>query len=156
MRIAAFVIFLFSCFNLIAQGNLQFNQVILVSDQPMTVPQGKVWKIENIIYDAVSYYQPSSGTGGACPPCNGSSTMWTSFTMQQCQVAGTTPIIVNGTKSGLGNTGAPLWLPSGSTLAGDIKTCSNSSGSYSNSCICPAPSVTAKTYISVIEFNIVP
>lgn len=139
-----------------SQGNLQFNRVLLVADQPITVPQGKVWKVENIVYDAVNYYQPNSGTGGACGPCNGSSTMWTSFTLQQCQVAGSTPIIVNGTKSGLGNTGAPLWLPSGTTLAGDVKTCTNSGGSYSTSCICPPPSVTAKTYISVIEFNIVP
>ncbi len=37
-----------------AQGNLQFNQVVIVYDLPQTVPAGKVWKIESYQQQQVS------------------------------------------------------------------------------------------------------
>ena len=46
-------LFLFGAFflgisaNSFGQGNLQFNQVKLVGDAPLTVPTEKVWKIES-------------------------------------------------------------------------------------------------------------
>ena len=112
-------------------------------------------KIENIVYEAVPYFQASSGSG-SCSPCNGSTQLWSSYTTQSCQVSSTNPSTINGVKASAGNTGSPLWLPAGTTLAGETKTCTPNAGSYSNSCICPPPSVTAKTYISIIEFNIIP
>jgi hypothetical protein len=139
----------------LAQGNLQFNQVLLIDNNTATVPAGKVWKIENIVYEAVPYFQASSGSG-SCAPCNGSTQLWSSYTTQSCQVSSTNPITINGVKASAGNTGSPLWLPAGATLAGETKTCTPNAGSYGGGCICPPPSVTAKTYISVIEFNIVP
>ncbi len=47
------VSFSFLVFNavILAQGNLQFNQVKMVFAQE-TVPAGKVWKIESVIYSA--------------------------------------------------------------------------------------------------------
>ena len=138
-----------------AQGNLQFNQVLLIDNNTATVPVGKIWKIENIVYEAVPYFQANSGSG-TCAPCNGSSQLWTSYTTQTCQVLATAPMTINGVKASAGNTGSPLWLPAGSTLSGETKTCTPNAGSFGASCICPPSSVTAKTYISVIEFNIVP
>jgi hypothetical protein len=47
-RIYTLIAFLFLGFNIIsAQGNLQFVQVIIVSDVVQTVPSGKVWKVES-------------------------------------------------------------------------------------------------------------
>ena len=51
----------------LAQGNLQFNQVLLIDNNTATVPAGKVWKIENIVYEAVPYFQASSGSGSCSP-----------------------------------------------------------------------------------------
>lgn len=118
-----------------AQGNLQFNQVKLVTAQE-TVPAGKVWKVESVIYnipDDQSSAQTSTFSG-----C-GSISYFRS-----------TSISVNGisTKIGQGTTTAaysnlsythtytplPFWLPAGSTLSGG--PCLNQ--------------------VSVIEFNVVP
>ncbi len=49
--ILIFSLTLFSIGELEAQGNLQFNQVKMVFAQE-TVPVGKVWKIESVIYSA--------------------------------------------------------------------------------------------------------
>jgi hypothetical protein len=49
-----------------AQGNLQFNQVKLVTNTE-TVPVGKVWKIESVIYNipfTASGYQSTYGQDG--------------------------------------------------------------------------------------------
>jgi hypothetical protein len=49
-----------------AQGNLQFNQVKIISniDPPQTVPAGKVWKIESVFTagDQDVYGVQTSGT----------------------------------------------------------------------------------------------
>lgn len=157
MKIIFLAFFSFFGYMIQGQGNLQFNQALLVDNNIATVPAGKVWKIENIIYQAVPYFQANSGSSGSsCSPCNGSSTIWTNYTTQTCQVSTSNPIIINGIKANLGNTGSPLWLPAGTTLSGETKTCSPDLGSYSNNCICPPLSVTAKTFISIIEFNILP
>jgi hypothetical protein len=118
---------------LFAQGNLQFNQFKLVTALE-TVPTGKVWKVESVIYNipqGATTYQ--TGSGG-CGPNNYENAA----------------IVVDGipTKVGQGTTGLgyssgnythsytvlPIWLPAGATLSGG--TCLNK--------------------ISIIEFNIVP
>jgi hypothetical protein len=38
-----------------AQGNLQFNQVVTVSTTSMTVPAGKVWKVESYSESEVTF-----------------------------------------------------------------------------------------------------
>jgi hypothetical protein len=47
MKILILSFFLVLCSLLYSQGNLQFNQVKLVGDAPLTVPTEKVWKIES-------------------------------------------------------------------------------------------------------------
>jgi hypothetical protein len=116
-----------------AQGNLQFNQVKLVTSLE-TVPVGKVWKIESVIYNiALSEpgYQASSGS------CNSTSNESTGIV-----IAGVPTKVGQGTQaasySSLTYTHSytilPLWIPAGTTLSGG--TCLNK--------------------ISVIEFNIIP
>lgn len=116
-----------------AQGNLQFNQVKLVTSLE-TVPLGKVWKIESVIYNiplAASGYQSTSGS------CNSSSSESTGI-----EIAGIPTKVGQGTQpasySSLIYTHSytilPLWIPAGTTLSGG--TCLNK--------------------ISVIEFNIIP
>ena len=153
-RLYIFIITIFLTTVAFSQGNLQFNQVLLVDNNLVTVPAGKVWKIENIIFEAVPYFQANSGSG-TCSPCNGSTQLWSNYTTQICQVGASNPIVINGIKAISGSASSPVWLPAGTTLAGEIKTCSPNPGSYNN-CLCPPPNVTAKTFINVIEFNIIP
>ena len=52
--------FLFSALGLKAQGNLQFNQVLSLdansAGNPVTVPSGKVWKIESVAFSSNNAY----------------------------------------------------------------------------------------------------
>ena len=124
-----FFAFIFSISaNLIAQGNLQFNQVKLVGTTTETVPVGKVWKVESAIG---------------------------SFLMSACNtnINSLHTILVNGNRAVISKGGdmifdaycygwegvttvteLPLWLPAGATLAAEFNISS----------------------LSVIEFNIVP
>jgi len=118
----------------LAQGNLQFNQVKLVTNQE-TVPVGKVWKVESVIYNIPSgsnTYQ--TGNYGDCSASdyNKSAIVVDGYPTKVGQ--GTTPL---GYSSGTYThtyTILPLWLPAGATLSGG--TCLNK--------------------VSVIEFNIIP
>lgn len=38
-----------------AQGNLQFNQIVTVGTTSLTVPAGKVWKVESYLQSQVAY-----------------------------------------------------------------------------------------------------
>lgn len=75
-----------------SQGNLQFNQVLVldapVAGNQVTVPAGKVWKIESVAMAANNAYF-------------------------QIQWAGLSYFIVN-TSSGYNN--MPFWLPSNATI----------------------------------------
>ena len=116
-----------------AQGNLQFNQVKLVTSIE-TVPLGKVWKIESVIYNIPL---TASGYQGGAGNCNS-----TSYESTAIEVAGIPTKVGQGTQpasySNLQYTHSytilPLWIPAGTTLSGG--TCLNK--------------------ISVIEFNIIP
>ena len=117
-----------------AQGNLQFNQVKLVTALE-TVPAGKVWKIESVIYNIAegsTTYQ--TGNYGNCTTSD--------YNSAAIVVAGTPTKVGQGTTPLAYSSGAyvhsytilPIWLPAGTTLSGGI--CLNK--------------------ISVIEFNITP
>ena len=116
-----------------AQGNLQFNQVKLVTSTE-TVPVGKVWKIESVIYNIPL---TASGYQGGAGSCNS-----TSYESTAIEVAGIPTKVGQGTQpasySNLQYTHSytilPLWIPAGTTLSG----------------------VTCLNKISVIEFNIIP
>ncbi len=111
-----------------AQGNLQFNQVLKVSDQVQTVPVGKVWKV-------VSYWQGNLNvTSNTQTTCSNNS-RHTPFILD-----GQIYYLFRNVSTGSSNfliapsNELPLWLPAGTTLQ---TQCS-------------------KDFLSVIEFNIVP
>lgn len=134
-----------------AQGNLQLNQVKLVTSVE-TVPVGKVWKVESALTGEERY--PTSGTTLASNSrfilVNGTSicvheehVATTGVGFNGCcgggfwmsnvgmAVNSTTPVLVQVTAQ---PTKLPLWLPAGTTLAAGTKVSS----------------------ISVLEFNIIP
>jgi hypothetical protein len=84
--------FLLLSIDLFSQGNLQFNQVLVldapVAGNQVTVPAGKVWKIESVAMASNNAYF-------------------------QIQWAGLSYFIVN-TSSGYNN--MPFWLPSNATI----------------------------------------
>lgn len=112
-------------FNSNAQGNLQFNQVKLVSTVE-TVPAGKVWKVESVIYSGGATFQIATYTLGSMSYfVNGNN----------CIIANSS----NGTSTTNNNAPVtdnafPFWIPSGTTLAAG----------------------TNMRYLSIIEFNIIP
>jgi hypothetical protein len=129
MKLSFFLLCFFAAFALQAQGNLQFNQVIMVGTQQQTVPSGKVWKVNSFLQTVTTNSNNSNST--SC-----SSTSWHS------------PFIMNGDRyyafSGL-TTGSgtlfmgvgnhfPFWAPAGTTFQ----------------------TVCSGDVLSIIEFNIVP
>ena len=73
MRISALVLFLIIATSVVAQGNLQFNQVVTYTgtgsgsfsytSPTWTVPVGKVWKIEGVGLSSYSSYFSVSVAG---------------------------------------------------------------------------------------------
>ena len=124
-----------------SQGNLQFNQVKMVSntDAPQVVPAGKVWKIESVISDGGqdSYPVQTSGSTqsffGAC----GVPAFYYLYYGKYLAI-NSMPISFGIHSSGGVMTSLPLWVPAGSTI-----------------CMCTNAAFCARGY-SVIEFNIVP
>jgi len=134
MKKLYFILFILLNQLVFAQGNLQFNQVKLVTALE-TVPAGKVWKIESVIYNIAegsTTYQ--TGNSGNCTSSD--------YNSAAIVVAGTPTKVGQGTSPLAYSNGAyvhsytilPIWLPAGTTLSGGI--CLNK--------------------ISVIEFNITP
>ena len=134
MKKLYFILFILLNQLALAQGNLQFNQVKLVTALE-TVPAGKVWKIESVIYNIAegsTTYQ--TGNYGGCNTND--------YNSAAIIVAGTPTKVGQGTSPLAYSNGAyvhsytilPIWLPAGTTLSGGI--CLNK--------------------ISVIEFNITP
>jgi hypothetical protein len=117
-----------------AQGNLQFNQVKLVTSQ-QAVPANKVWKVESVIYNIPA--DQTAASSSASQSC-GASTYYS----KSVEINGVPTKTGNGTHSAAYSnlayihayTELPLWLPAGATLSGG--PCLNQ--------------------VSVIEFNIVP
>jgi hypothetical protein len=66
-----YILLLAVCIQLKAQGNLQFNRVIILSSQ-QTVPTGKVWKIESMFMPSPAFIKYQTQDGGSCG-CNSSS-----------------------------------------------------------------------------------
>ena len=117
-----------------AQGNLQFNQVKLVTALE-TVPAGKVWKIESVIYNIpseMSSYQTSQSLSCGVHT-------FQNFAIEVAGVPTKTGQGVNALQLSnitytQGYTELPIWLPGGATLSGG--PCLNK--------------------VSILEFNIIP
>lgn len=117
---------------------LSFSQVLLVDNNTVTVPAGKVWKIEAAVSSGLS---SSSSTGSSTPAPQEVYLFYINGAQQNCTKIQAS--ISGGSSSandryriyyGVDNDMFPIWLPAGSSLA---------AGSGIN-------------YLSVIEFNIVP
>jgi hypothetical protein len=69
MRNLLFLFFLLIRFSFTAQGNLQFNQVLILdgntSTPTYTVPAGKVWKVESATISSINGYLALSINGSA-------------------------------------------------------------------------------------------
>lgn len=121
----------FVSFGVKAQGNLQFNQVKLVTATE-TVPEGKVWKIESILYKALPKVVANIGNN------NNEEDIFISIN--------TTPVLARAVRAdnswpserylnySVYEIKLPIWLPASSVLA---KT-------------------NPIAYISVLEFNVIP
>lgn len=167
----------------VSQGTLEFNQVLLVSSTSgvVTVPSGKVWKIENTLtptgryYSSISNYGSTTWTIGTPNPCTGA-TSGTSSSIPYVSTGSCNTndnfFEVNGVRSSW-NGNSPLWVPAGSTLRVSETDCRNlTSVSYSNSqvyydanvgifkcgpiSITGGSSVSNGSKISIIEFNVIP
>lgn len=121
-----------------AQGNLQFNQAKLITTL-QTVPMGKVWKVESYAYNGGAAF---AGTQSNFYTNDGIYERTCINALMSYQVNGNTvqiPVSLSrSSNSGLisldGLNLFPFWLPEGSSLAAG----------------------TNMTYLSVLEFNVVP
>ena len=110
-----------------AQGNLQFNQVLLLSTSQNssillgTVPAGKTWKIEGYGTNLTSYYNCDFSFNGVNPAFRAGST--DSYSAAYTYVSST----------------QQFWLPAGTPL--HAFACNGTSG---------------YRWVSIIEFNIIP
>ena len=132
---------LFSFFTGIAQGNLQFNQVKIISniDPPQTVPVGKVWKIESVFTagDQDVYGVQTSGTTLSLFPACGVLSFYYLYSGRYLAI-NNIPISFGIHSAGEKMTNLPIWVPAGSTI-----------------CTCTNNALCARGY-SAIEFNIIP
>lgn len=133
-------LFLFICVSqyLLAQGNLQFNQVKLISTQE-TVPAGKVWRVDGATFLGGSPI--CLGTGSA--NCAGGSLSGSGFIAEMTFLINGLPNYIYSFQGMPGSQAAtsspgispfPLWIPSGTSLAAG----------------------TNMRFLSIVEFNIIP
>ena len=132
---------LLSFFTGIAQGNLQFNQVKIISntDPSQTVPAGKVWKIESVFTagDQDVYGVQTSGTTLSLFPACGVPAFYYLYSGRYLAI-NSIPISFGIHSAGETMTSLPIWVPAGSTI-----------------CTCTNNALCARGY-SAIEFNIIP
>ena len=127
MKYSIIIIFLFALNNFNAQGNLQFNQVLLLSTSQNssillgTVPAGKTWKIEGYGTNLTSYYSCDFSFNGANPAFRAGTT--DSYSAAYTYVSST----------------QQFWLPAGTPL--HAIACNGAVG---------------YRWVSIIEFNIIP
>jgi hypothetical protein len=141
-RLYTFIITIFLYTGAFAQGNLQFNQVKLVSTIE-TVPAGKVWKVENYLPSsqlAIDLNRPSNqatagGTKSFIMLVNSNQVfLQTTITREVGRDDAYWNHSGYTTASDYKIFDAPIWLPASTTLAASTNVLS----------------------LSVIEFNIVP
>jgi hypothetical protein len=115
------------------QGNLQFNQVKLVSSLE-TVPSGKVWKVESCAYQGGTPICIAPYSLSPCNNVNGSNPI---YALQSINI-NSNQIYINTLSNNASSLGSsiqfPIWLPAGTTAAAGTNT----------------------RFLNVIEFNIVP
>lgn len=134
-------LFLFICVSqsLLAQGNLQFNQVKLISTQ-QTVPAGKVWRVDGATFLGGS---PTCLGTGPNTNCAGGTLQGSGFIAEMTFLINGLPNYIYSFQGNPGISSAtsspgispfPLWIPSGTSLAAG----------------------TNMRFLSIVEFNIIP
>jgi hypothetical protein len=130
MKSIVLFFFIFFSLNLFSQGNLQFNQVVKVSNTSQTVPAGKVWKVE-------AYLQANTSITEFVefPTCNFPDRQHPFLINSKpyYQINGSPGHGSSGIFMAVGNL-FPLWLKAGETVQ---TTCPDN-------------------FLSIIEFNIIP
>jgi hypothetical protein len=167
--ILSFIIVFFSIIAR-AQGNLQFNQVILLSNL-QTVPAGKVWKIESMFMPSPSFIKYQTQDGGSCGCNTSSSYSKTRYVTDYLApfFAGKNNMKINGEEIVYNDN--ILWLKAGTTVEPIVLTTPlQTSTPGGNTCYSPywidgvyvgcgpytPPQVSATPKFSIIEFNIIP
>jgi len=131
MKQSVIIVFLFLSLRLFSQGNLQFNQVKLVTTSE-TVPAGKVWKIENIL-PGVRPTTTSWGNSTLDFTINiNNQTVYYLSSESKGNVGGNGQTGISSISVGIGN--SPIWLPAGAILSAGTNVLS----------------------VNVLEFNLVP
>jgi hypothetical protein len=131
MKQSIIIVFLFLSLRLFSQGNLQFNQVKLVTTSE-TVPAGKVWKIENIL-PGVRPTTTSWGNATLDFTINiNNQTVYYLSSESKGSLFGNGQTGISSISVGIGN--SPIWLPAGSILSAGTNVLS----------------------VNVLEFNLVP
>jgi hypothetical protein len=142
MRIFIVIVFISLSVFVNAQGNLQFNQVKLVTTSE-TVPAGKVWKLENYLPSSQLAIdlnrQPNQASAGGTKNfivlVNGAQVfLQTTITREVGRNDGYWSQDGYATAADYRIFDAPLWLPAGTTLAASTNVMS----------------------LSVVEFNVLP
>jgi len=151
-----------------AQVTLQFNRVLFIDNNIVTVPTGKVWKISYIPEKvSVTYVKYMGDGGGNTIACSGSSlryriynTVTEEFTFSQGA------FIINNSFSIIPASNGVFWLPEGTTISCPIyKTPLAEVGTNTlyridgSGNICGPhtfPQVDYNALLSVIEFNVIP
>jgi archaellum component FlaF (FlaF/FlaG flagellin family) len=129
---------LLSAASLSAQGNLQFNQVKLVSTSE-TVPTGKVWKVESV-FSTSQLAAYNNGEGSAVTVSLNILINGTSVVVERSSVGIGTQTGSAGVMraywgyASAGVTRLPFWLPEGTSLAASTNAMA----------------------LSVVEFNVIP
>jgi hypothetical protein len=156
MRVSRFLVFTFIlCGSLVArsQGNLQFNQAILLSNSALTIPDGKVWKVEALFGHAnnVCYFLPSRGSSTTYLVSRGRLSGFLINGVEVISSAARTDGVLYQNNNCTGGTSSytfndsrdnwmsdpnffPMWLPEGTTVQ----------------------TMGGTIFLSVIEFNIAP
>lgn len=123
-----FILNLFVC-GTFAQGNLQFNQVVIVSTTDLTVPAGKVWKVESYQQQQVGI--TGNGTIASCSDLTRSRPYYIDnnpfYCIEGIGYGGSNMVVTAGNPF-------PFWLKAGQTSR---TTCGGD-------------------FLSVLEFNIIP
>lgn len=168
-------------FGMNAQGTLQFNQVLLINaaSGTVTVPSGKVWKIESYNPSAAKRYlyfasygnvNWSSGTPEPCTGAINGSVSLNYYTTDLCP-SSENSVFINQQKTNVSNT-TNTWLPQGTTVLITETPCysgasftvppntpvrDHTSGIYLCGPITVnAGSVANSPTLSILEFNILP
>jgi hypothetical protein len=139
--ISAILLFVLNLPTMGQDNSLQFNRSIIVTsnDGTLTVPVGKVWKVESVLDEnkpyraSVSLSYPRGVTGNpdpcsgcALPCCTCNNREQRAYSWSNCSSAGS-PVVVNGreisiasgndfSSSSQPSLGSPFWLPAGTTF----------------------------------------